>query len=106
MGGGIEHTQLPTHSFPNDASCVPHFEWAAGASLTGSRMLLRSRHWKKLSRASQHRARCDLLGAMPLVGSGEGDEDPELNQPIVYFPRWASEFVGGENCLVEGFSGG
>lgn len=49
-------------------------------------MLLRSRHWKKPSLASQQRARCDRLGAMPSPDDeveGEGDEDPEPSQPIV-----------------------
>lgn len=57
-------------------------------------MSLRSRHWKKPSLASQQRARCNRLGAMPSPDDEEededegereeeGDEDPKPNQPIV-----------------------
>lgn len=77
------HTQLPTHSFSNAASWVPQLAWATGASLIGSEMLLRSRHWKKPSRASQQRARCNRLGAIPSPDDEEEDEDPKPSHPIV-----------------------
>lgn len=85
------HTQLPTHSFSNATSWILQLVWAAEDSLIGSKMLLRSRHWKKPSLASQQRARCNRLGAMPSPDDEgedeeeeeEGDEDPEPNQPIV-----------------------
>lgn len=56
-------------------------------------MLLRSRHWKKLSRASQQRARCDLLGAIPSVEEDEDELEP--NQPIVCFRDGLKDLWGG-----------
>lgn len=68
--GGRKPTQLPTHSFSNAADDGAHFSLAAALFLMGSMMSWRSRHWKKLSRASQHFARWLRFGATPSMAAG------------------------------------